>query len=102
MAVSRYRIASAGRSDRAAGARPVGHRPVSDQFDDGRGSVIQEYAEQVDAAVTICKDLKCVFDKVLSLWQQAISHVQALGTGSAVAYSAPAPTFLVSCVPKPS
>jgi hypothetical protein len=58
-----------------------------------------EYVEALEEAIGYYQDLKCVFDKVLPLWQQAIGHIQALGTGTAVDYSAPAPLFLEDCAP---
>jgi len=72
---------------------------VSDQLDDGRGSVIAEYSQSLDEAIDYYKNLKCVFDAVLPLWKQAISHVGALGTSTAVTWVAPEYDTFTDCDP---
>ena len=72
---------------------------VSDQLDDGRGSVIAEYSQSLDAAIDYYKNLKCIFDAVLPLWKQAIGHVGALGTSTAVAWVAPEYDTFTDCDP---
>ena len=72
---------------------------VTDQLDDGRGSVIAEYSQSLDEAIDYYKNLKCIFDAVLPLWKQAISHIGALGTSTAVGWVAPEYDTFTDCDP---